>query len=82
MEMIPVMSSAIEKVGYAKGDLFIKFVSGKWYKYLNVPETVFEQLPKASSKGTFVNRQIKPFYQCRPLTSQELEMVRQTVLQR
>ena len=72
MELIPVKSSAILKVGYAESNLFIEFVGGEWYKYADVPITVFEQLLRAPSKGTFVNQRIKPYYHGEPCLNPEL----------
>ncbi|MBQ6298171.1 MAG: KTSC domain-containing protein [Selenomonadaceae bacterium] len=34
-----------------RGNLFVEFVGNKWYKYLLVPESIFEQFLKSSSKG-------------------------------
>ena len=80
MEIVSFKSSAIAKGGYADGNLFIKFVGGKWYKYIGVPESLYEQLLSSPSKGTFVNRRIKPFYRDVLLTSRELETVSPFVL--
>jgi len=55
-------SSVILKVGYDGENLFVQFVDGHWYKYSRVPETVFERLCAADSKGQFINKEIKPIY--------------------
>ena len=78
--IVKVDSSAILKIGYDDSRLFVEFVGGKWYKYVPVPETVFEQFIKAPSKGYFVNKFIKPIYHEEALTSQELETVRRAHL--
>jgi hypothetical protein len=39
--------------------LRIFYVSGNVYDYKNVPEDVYEQMKTASSKGTFLNQNIK-----------------------
>ena len=62
-------------VVYEDGKLFIEFISSGWYKYLQVPESVFERFLKDSSKGRFFNRFVKNIYRDEPLTSQELEKV-------
>ena len=72
---IKVESSAIFSVAYEDGTLFIEFISSGWYKYLQVPESVFERFLKDSSKGRFFNRFVKNIYRDEPLTSQELEKV-------
>lgn len=81
MEIIPVKSSAVLKIGYDGNSLFVQYVGGKWYKYLHVPEEVYKQFNSASSKGTFANKHIKPNYPAVPLTSRELETVRRISLQ-
>ena len=57
-----VDSSAILKIGYDGENLLVQYVSGDWYKYFHVPETVFKQFCKADSKGTFINKEIKSHY--------------------
>jgi hypothetical protein len=42
--------------------LRIRFVSGLVYNYKDVPEEVFLALKSSSSKGTFLNQQIKGKY--------------------
>ncbi len=57
--IVKVDSSAVLKIGYDDSRLFVEFVVGKWYKYVPVTKTVFEQFIKAPSKGYFVNKFIK-----------------------
>ena len=59
MTIVKVDSSAVLKIGYDDSRLFVEFVVGKWYKYVPVTKTVFEQFIKAPSKGYFVNKFIK-----------------------
>ncbi|MCK4752476.1 MAG: KTSC domain-containing protein [Planctomycetes bacterium] len=40
-----------------------EFSSGSVYQYLNVPESVYESLMNAASKGKYLNRNIKEQYQ-------------------
>jgi hypothetical protein len=64
-KMIPVNSSSIDSVGYDAdaSELYIRFrENGKLYAYEDVDETVFADLMRAKSKGTFVNRRIKDRY--------------------
>lgn len=62
--MIPVRSSAIRAVDYdiTTKRLLIKFTSGYSYVYHGVPESVFNGLLNASSKGQYFNRYIKNHY--------------------
>ena len=42
--------------------LDIRFVSGRLYSYLDVPERVVEAMRRATSKGGFFNRRIRDRY--------------------
>ena len=57
-------STVIAHIRYdsLKKDLYIHFISGVLYRYKDVPAEVYEQLIKASSKGTFLNKFIKGNY--------------------
>jgi hypothetical protein len=56
-----VISSALVSVEYdvVSGNLEIRFVSGRTYRYSNVPPDVYEALLDAESKGAFFNAQIR-----------------------
>ncbi|MBD8018454.1 KTSC domain-containing protein [Kaistella pullorum] len=57
-------SSVIRKYFY-KPELEILriiYVSGAVYDYLDVPQEVFEEFRAAFSKGTYLNKIIKPKY--------------------
>ena len=71
MEIISVKSSVISKVGYNDGLLFVKFLDNGWYKY-SVSEQIFENFLKAPSKGTFLNKVIKPIDKGTPCVSPAL----------
>jgi len=64
IEMIPVASSNVESIGYDEQQqiLYVRFLSGTTYKYLNVPLIEFEQLKNAPSIGSYMHRNIKSFY--------------------
>ena len=64
MEMIPVVSSNVESVGYDEDTeiLRVKFLTGAIYEYKNVPLMEFEQLKNASSVGSYLNRNIAKNY--------------------
>lgn len=59
-----VSSSAVRSIGYDEKLhlLEIEYMSGQTYRYYFVPKTEYEQLAAAPSKGTYVNRRIKPRY--------------------
>lgn len=59
-----VRSSAVRSVGYDEADwiLQIEFSGGKIYNYYRVPPEEHARLMRASSIGTYVNREIKPYY--------------------
>lgn len=61
MEMKRVHSSNVGSVGYNNG-LFVKFNSGKVYKYFGVPEETFNRMMAAESKGKFLNAEVKHIY--------------------
>jgi hypothetical protein len=60
--MITVNSTNIDSVGYNADTqtLTVKFkVSGQVYEYLNVPQTLYESLMTAESKGKYINDNIR-----------------------
>lgn len=65
MERISVQSSNIRSVGFEASSLTleVEFNSGSIYQYLNVPESEYEGLMDAGSKGRYLNRNIKGRYQ-------------------
>lgn len=67
MERQPVSSSNIRSIGYeaGTGTLEVEFNSGGVYQYFNVPEATYSALMRASSKGAYVNDNIKDRYRCR-----------------
>lgn len=64
MHRIPVTSSNIRSVGYDQQSavLEVEFTSGDVYQYFNVPEHLYRGLMSASSKGQFLNDNIKYGY--------------------
>jgi hypothetical protein len=61
-------SSAIRSYRYdaAQHKLHVRFLSAPDipYIYLDVPPSLFAAMKRASSKGAFVNREIKPRCRC------------------
>jgi len=64
-EMIYVDSSNIEAIGYDDDaqELHVQFLGGGNYIYYDVPRNIFDELMNASSKGSFLNREVKSVYQ-------------------
>ena len=65
MDRISVRSSNIRSVGYdpESSTLEVEFNTGSIYQYSNVPESEYEGLMNATSKGMYLNRNIKGRYQ-------------------
>ena len=61
MEWTPITSSVIARVRYdtASGTLDVAFLSGKMYRYRDVPAPVYDAFMTAESKGRFFNTQIR-----------------------
>lgn len=61
MRRDPVASSNLVSVGYdpSSQTLEIEFSSGGIYQYYNVPETIYNELLLAPSKGQFFASQVK-----------------------
>jgi KTSC domain-containing protein len=57
-------SSAIKRAEYDAGRLTIWFPAGHSYDYCGVPESIWQGLLNASSKGTYFNNHIADRYQC------------------
>lgn len=57
-------STVIRRFNYDSENarLYVTFLSGKVYAYLNVPESVYEEMKAAFSKGKFLNEEIKGKY--------------------
>lgn len=66
MEMIRVNSTAISRVGYDPETrrMKIQFAQGETYDFCRVPESIFNGLLKAASKGAYYNMHIRDKYQC------------------
>lgn len=67
MELREVLSSNIKKIGYENNELIVEYLSGAQYRYEEVPETVFNELLEAESKGRFMNSNIKGKYKFRKI---------------
>jgi hypothetical protein len=67
--MTPVDSSNIESVGYdtSNRELHVRFLGNRTYVYSDVPAELYEELLRAPSKGSFLNRAVKGAYAYREL---------------
>ena len=67
--MTPVDSSNIESVGYdtSNRELHVRFLGNRTYVYSDVPAELYEELLRAPSKGSFLNRAVKGAYTYREL---------------
>lgn len=59
-----VDSSNIEQIGYDvdERELWVRFKSGDTYIYSDVPPATYDDIIRADSKGSYLNREIKPNY--------------------
>ena len=63
----PVASSNLAAVGYdaLQSVLEVEFRGGRIYQYFGVPGAVHRSLMGAPSKGRYLDRSVKPYYQYR-----------------
>lgn len=59
-------SSSIARFGYDCDDqiLSVEFTGGSVYNYFDVPESVFDAMKSATSKGQFLTSSVKDTYRC------------------
>jgi hypothetical protein len=57
-------SSVVAAIRYdaSSSTLRVVYVSGAVYDYKKVPEKIYNKMKTASSKGEYLNKQIKPNY--------------------
>ncbi len=62
--MPTVDSDAIARVEYDSSarTLFVRFTSGDWYAYLDVPPLIFQRMLAAESKGRFFQDTVRDRY--------------------
>jgi hypothetical protein len=74
--MIAVESSNVDSIGYdeRRKELYVKFKGDgtRTYKYLKVPEVVWEHMLRAQSKGTFLTKILRPYFQVTQIKDQTL----------
>lgn len=68
---MPSYVIASYEYGAETESLTITFVSGKVYRYFNVPPELYRQFTVAFSKGNFFNKYIKPGRDFKQLTGKD-----------
>jgi len=61
MDRTPVSSSHIASIGYDPNSmtLEVEFTDGGLYQYFDVPESVFQELMQADSKGRYMHANVR-----------------------
>ena len=59
IEMTNVNSSNIQAIGFEDNTLIVQFNDGSVYHYYNVDKSLFDRILEASSKGKYLNENIK-----------------------
>lgn len=64
-EMVYVDSSNLDQIGYDSDEMELHaiFKDGSHYVYRNVPNGIYEELLNATSKGSYLNREVKGAYE-------------------
>ncbi len=64
MNRTPVSSTDIAEIGYEEDTMTLEvaFHSGGVYQYFDVPDSVYQEFMRASSKGKFLYANIKNSY--------------------
>lgn len=82
--MVPVQSSNVAAVGYEASSrkLAVKFISGDYYIYYDVPATVHTQFVNAGSIGQFLNTNIKGKYLTTKVSEDDIEALFKATVKR
>lgn len=61
MDMIYVDSTSLDQIGFDDGnrEVHVVFKNGERYVYADVSQEVWDDFRNATSKGTFLNRELK-----------------------
>ena len=67
IEEIAVVSTCISWAKYYKYTkrLKLEYTNGNKYEYKDIPNWKWRDLYNAESKGNFVNKKLKPYYECK-----------------
>jgi len=68
---IEMPSRVIRRFSYQAKDkaLDVTFVSGRRYRYLNVPQQVYQDMQSSFSKGEYFNRHVRDHFAFEKLTA-------------
>lgn len=75
MKLTEVKSSNVKAVGYATGSLLVRFGSGAIYRYKGVPQSVYDGLMAAESKGKFMSAEVYGRFEYAKITEAELNEI-------
>lgn len=59
LEWVQVVSTNLAAVAWDGEDLWVRFLDGRTYCYLRVPQDVYLGLLRADSKGQYLDRNVK-----------------------
>ena len=64
MRRRPVTSASVRSIGYDmdSSTLELEYVNGSIYRYYEVPQPTYAGLLAAASIGSYVNTEIKPYF--------------------
>lgn len=79
-----VNSSTITAIAYDSdvSQLYVRFKTHKTYRYENVPQTVYDRLATADSKGKYFSRQIRGAFQSAELDQTEARRLAERIGER
>ena len=63
MSWISVDSSNIDKIKHEDNNLYVQFLDGSIYEYIDVPHNIYQNMLTSQSKGKYLHQYIKGFYQ-------------------
>ena len=64
MKWVLVDSRAFDAVAYRRGKLYVRFHSGKVYRYFDFPRHQYDELLVAESKGGYFIEHIRDEFRC------------------
>ncbi len=65
--LTPVKSSNIDAIGFGNDGLFVRFKGGSLYRYPAAPKSLYENMLKAESVGSFFASNIRGTYHHLPV---------------
>lgn len=62
IKMNSVASTSINKIGYKRRTMNVKFNNGKTYEFKKVPRALFDRFVNSISKGNFFNKEVRDLF--------------------